>query len=173
MMRAHTAVVQRAALLGGVTRSLLLFGLLVLSACGQRKPNATPEGAVREVVERMRRVQGDPQAAKTVFELLSKRAQDNLTARAQRYGAASGRAIAPEAMLVPARFALRFEPQRYTPRISGPSAVVEVAGLDPSDAAIVPCVLEQGGWRVDLALPPLPVVQVRPGGDSRDAPTPR
>jgi len=47
--------------------------------------------------------------------------------------------------------------------VAGPSARVEVLGLLASDRAQVPCVLEEQVWRVDLALPSLPPVQMRPG----------
>jgi hypothetical protein len=136
---------------------------LALAGCGRRTPNATPDGAVRELVERMGGLHGDPGDARAAYELLSKRAQQNLAARAQRYGAGTGKAIAPEAMIVPSRFIRRFEPQRYSAEIAGSSARVEVLGLLAGDRAQVHCVLEDGGWRVDLGLPPLPPVQMRPG----------
>jgi hypothetical protein len=135
---------------------------LLMAACSSRSPTATPEGVVREFVERMRRVQGDPTDAKAAFELLSKNAQANLKARAERYGAASGKAIAPEAMIVPSLFVLRFEPQRYRARISGTYALVEAQGLLPEERAQIPCVLEEDGWRLDLPMPPLPPIQTRP-----------
>jgi hypothetical protein len=134
-----------------------------LTACGRRAPTASPEGAVRELVERMRRMHGDPAEARAAYEILSRRAQQNLGARAERYSRASGKAITPEAMIAPSRFVLRFEPQRYTSRIGGTLATVNVVGLGPGDRASVPCVFEEGGWRVDLGLPPLPPVQMRPG----------
>lgn len=138
--------------------------LFVLSSgCSRRPPNATPEGAVRELVERLRRVQGDPTDAKDAYVLLSKRAQANLAARAQRYSAASGKAIGPEAMIVPSRFLLRFEPQRYTALVSGAHALVEVSGGAEGQRAQVPCVFEDKAWRVDVLLPALPPVQLRPG----------
>lgn len=146
-----------------VMRAVAFAFALVLAACTHKPPQATPEGAVRELVERMRRLDGDPAAAKAVFELLSSKARENLTGRAQRYGAASGKTIAPEAMLAPSRFTLRFEPQRYTARTAGAYALVDVVGPSPADRAEIPCVLEEGQWRVDLALPPLPPVQKRPG----------
>jgi predicted small lipoprotein YifL len=144
--------------------ALLVSALAVaLAGCGRRAPNTTPDGAVRELVERMRRVQGDPAEAKAAYELLSKRAQQNLVERAKRYSAASGKAIAPEAMIVPSRFLLRFEPQRYTAQIGAVAARVDVVGLKPGDRATVPCIFEEGGWRVDLSLPPLSPLQMRPG----------
>lgn len=142
-------------------RSAALAFLLV-AGCSRKPVNVTPDGAVRELVERMRLVNGDPTNAKLAFELLSKRTRTNLTERAQRYSAASGKTITPEAMVVPSRFVLRFEPQRYTAQISGSQARVEVLGLAPEDRAVVACVYEDNVWRVDLSLPPLPPVQVRP-----------
>jgi hypothetical protein len=146
------------------TLALLVIALaLALAGCGRRVPNATPDGAVRELVERLRRIRGDPADAKAAYALLSRRAQQNLAARAQRYSAASGKAIAPEAMIAPSRFLVRFEPQRYVAQISGSYARVDVLGLLAGERAQVPCVFEDAAWRVDLGLPPLPSVQVRPG----------
>ncbi|MDI1431525.1 hypothetical protein [Polyangium sorediatum] len=145
---------------------LLAATLLVTAAgCNRRPVNASPDGAVRELVERLRLVNGDPAAAKSAFELLSKRARTNLAERAQRYSAASGKTIAPEAMIVPSRFVVRFEPQRYAAQISGNHALVEIIGLGPGDRAQVACVFEDEAWRVDLPFPPLPPVQVRPGNN--------
>jgi hypothetical protein len=142
---------------------LLLLCAAPLGGCSRRPPNATPDGAVRELVERLRLVNGDPGDAKAAFELLSKRTRQNLSARAQRYSAATGKAIAPEAMIVPSRFVLRFDPERYRAKIVGNHALVEVQGLSPGDRAEVPCVFEDDAWRVDLNLPALPPVQMRPG----------
>lgn len=136
---------------------------LAALGCGRRAPNATPDGAVREVIERMSRMGGDPADAKAVYDLLSGRAHANLTARAQRYSAASGKTIAPEAMIAPSRFLLRFQPERYVAKISGTYAMVEVTGLLPGEHAQLACVLEDELWKVDLPLPPLPPVQLRPG----------
>jgi hypothetical protein len=149
-----------------LSRASFAAALIVGAAtigCGRRVPNATPDGAVRELVERLRLVNGDPADAKAVFVLLSKRAQANLVARAKRYSDASGKNIAPEAMIAPARVVLHLEPQRYTAKISGTYALVEVTGLLPEDRAQVSCIFEDEAWRVDLQLPPLPPVQMRPG----------
>jgi hypothetical protein len=130
--------------------------------CRGRTPSATPDGAVRELVERMRRVQGDPADAKAAFELLSHGAQANLKTRAERYSAASGKPMAPEAMIVPSLFLLRFEPQRYSARISGTYALVEAQGLLPEDRAQIGCVFEDERWRIDLQIPPLSPITTRP-----------
>lgn len=142
---------------------MVLLAVSLLAACSRRPAHATPEGAVREWIDRMRRVHGDPADAKAAFDLLSKRAKDNLAERARRYGAATGKSMAPEAMIAPSRFVLRFEPHRYTARIAGAHALVEVVGLGPAERAEVPCVLEDGFWRVDIVLPALPPVRMRPG----------
>lgn len=137
---------------------------VLISGCAPRPANATPEGAVREFIDRMRTVgSGDPSAAKAVFAVFSKRTRQNLAERAQRYSAASGKTIAPEAMIVPSRFTIRFEPQRMTSTVVGSHALVEIIGLGPDERAKVTCAFEDDGWRVDLELPPLPAVQVRPG----------
>jgi predicted small lipoprotein YifL len=143
--------------------ALLMALTLTLAGCGRRPPNATPDGAVRELVERLRHVHGDAADARSAYELLSKRTQSNLSARAQRYSAASGKMIAPEAMLAPSRFLVRFEPQRYVAKIAGAHALVDVTGLLEGDHAQIACVFEDDVWRVELALPPLAPVQLRPG----------
>lgn len=135
----------------------------LLTGCAPRPANATPEGAVREFIERMRVVGTDPSAAKAAFGVLSKRTRQNLSERAQRYSAASGKTIAPEAMIVPSRFMIRFEPQRMTSKVEGTHALVEVLGFGPDERANVTCAFEDDGWRVELELPLLPAVQVRPG----------
>jgi hypothetical protein len=142
---------------------LVVFVIATASGCGRRPPNATPDGVVRELVDRMRRVQGDTGDAKLAFALLSRRTQANLEARAKRYSAASGKAITPEAMIVPWRFVTYFEPQRYAAQVLGNSARVEAIGPLASNRAEVACVFEDGGWRVDLPLPALRPLQARPG----------
>jgi hypothetical protein len=132
------------------------------AGCTPRPANATPEGAVREFIDRMRDVGGDPAASKAAYAVFSKRTRQNLAERAQRYSAASGKTIAPEAMIVPSRFIIRFEPQRMTSTVVGSHALVEVVGLGADERAKVTCTFEDG-WRVDLELPPLPAVQLRPG----------
>jgi hypothetical protein len=142
---------------------LVVSALTAATGCSRQPPESTPEGAVREFVERMRRVSGDPAEEKAAFGLLSKRAQENLAARAQRYSAATGKTIAPEAMIVPSRFTMRFELDNLAAQIIGPHALVRATGSEPGQSADVPCVYEDGGWRVDATLPPLPPLQKRPG----------
>ncbi len=143
--------------------ALLIALTLTLTGCGRRPANATPDGAVRELVERLRRVHGDAADARAAYELLSKRTQSNLSARAQRYSAASGKMIAPEAMLAPSRFLIRFEPQRYVAKIAGAYALVDVTGLPrgrprPDHLRLLKTTSGTSSWPSPLA-----PVQLRPG----------
>lgn len=134
-----------------------------LGACSRRRPDATPEAVVREWIERMQRVHGSPDDARAAYELLSQGAKANLEERARRASAATGRKMEPEQMIVPSRFSLRFPPRQLTARVAGERAIVEAVGADPeTERASIPCVLENGAWRVDLQLPALPPVEHRP-----------
>ena len=147
-----------------MVRLVLLLALaLSLLGCGRSLPNSTPEGAVREFVEQLSVFEGRPSDADALFELLSERGKQNLRTRAERYGAASGRQISPSAMLVASRVVPAFVPRTYLARLSGDEAVVEIRGVTPTERAELPCVREQGAWRVDLTLPDLPPMRVRPG----------
>jgi hypothetical protein len=140
-----------------VLRRLLgLAAMLALAAgCSRKPPNATPEGAVREFVDRVSRASVDPTAAKDAYELLSKSTQKNLVERAERFTDASGKHIAPEAMLAPSSFLERFELHELRAEIVGSHALVHAQGLLPEETAEIPCVLEDGGWRIEIPLPPL------------------
>jgi hypothetical protein len=137
---------------------LLLLGVLALGCAPP--PQSTPEGIVRTFVERLDSFNGDARDANQLFELLSERARHNLSQRAERYSAASGRKIAPAAMLVPARFAPGMI-RSYTAQLSGKFALVEVVGTPPDRRAQLPCVFEEGGWRIDIVMPALSPLQRR------------
>ena len=120
---------------------------------------------MREWVERMSRMHGHPEDASRAFELLSAGAKKNLDERARRASAATGRQIGPAEMLVPSRFSLRFAPKSYRARIAGDRALVEVTGQQSQNQrAEVACVREDGKWRLELDLPPLPAIERRPDG---------
>ena len=137
-------------------------------ACSRKPPESTPDGALREWLERMKRVDGDPAAGEAAYQLLAEPARSNLAERARRASAATGRPVKPWDMLAPARFSLRFTPREMTARATSERrAEIEVTGADPeTERATVPCVLETGGWRVDLALPALPPIERRPDAGS-------
>jgi hypothetical protein len=144
---------------------LLRMGAMVLVAvgCTRTPADATPEGTVRELLERIDRIESNPAEARAVYELLSVRSKANLAERAHRASTTSGREIPPEQMLAPGRFSLRFEPRKMHARISRDRAIVDVVGIDPTtDHAEVPCVLEQGKWRIEIPLPPLAPAEHRP-----------
>jgi hypothetical protein len=118
---------------------------------------------VRELLDRIDRIESNPDEARAVYDLLSLRSKANLVERAHRASTTSGREIPPEQMLAPGRFSLRFEPRQMHARLAHDRAIVDVVGIDPvTDHAEVPCVLEQGRWRIEIPLPPLPPAERRP-----------
>ncbi len=140
-----------------------LVAIAALSACQRKPPDLTPEGAVRELLDKIDRIETDPTEARSVYELLSLPTRQNLIERARRASTTSGREIPPQDMLAPGRFSLRFEPRKMHTRIADDRAVVDVTGIDPeTDRAEVPCVLEDGRWRIEIPLPPLAPVERRP-----------
>lgn len=146
-----------------MVRPSILIGMLLLSACGRQPFDATPEGVLRELLDRADRYQGDPKDARAVFDLLSTGAQTNLSDRARRASAATGKRLGPEAMIAPGYFYPHFQPRAWNTKIAGDRAVVELVGASAEDdRATVPCVLEDGRWRVDVALPALPPIERRP-----------
>jgi hypothetical protein len=135
---------------------------LSLTACETDPVDATPERVVEEFIARMQRVHGDPKSARAAYELLWVEARQNLAERARRARAVAGREVAPEEMLAPSRFSLRFQPKRYETRIDGDWAMVTATGegLEAKEHQIR-CVREDGHWRVVLELPPLSPIQQR------------
>lgn len=147
------------------------FALLGAGAagCNRNKPfDATPDGVAREFLERMERVGGDPKDARAVFDLLSRPAQTSLSDRSRRASAAFGQRLGPEQMIAPSHYFPRFQPRQWTTRLRGRQATVELVGLDAAnERAAIPCVNEDGRWRIDLQLPPLPPIERRPGAVRR------
>lgn len=148
---------------GRLGRGVAVLALvLAVSACEARRQDATPEGAVRELCDRLDRMSGDPTTSAAVFEMLSKSTRENLEARARRYGAASGKNIAPAAMLAPSSLVERWRARELRSTIVGAHALVEVQGLAEGQRTEIRCVYEEGGWRVVVDLPPLPEVRQSP-----------
>lgn len=139
------------------------LAIAALSACQRKPPDLTPEGAVRELLDRIDRIETDPSEARAVYDLLSAPTKQNLVERARRASTTSGRDVPPQDMLAPGRFSLRFEPRKMHTRVAADRAVVDVTGIDPeTDRAEVPCVLEEGRWRIEIPLPPLAPIEKRP-----------
>lgn len=119
-------------------------------------------GVVEEFIVRMERVHGDRHRARAAYELLWSEAKANLAERAKRASAVAGRAVAPEEMLAPSHFSLRFRPRRYTTRQQGNWAAVTAIGAVPhTQREEIRCVLEADRWRVMLDVPGLPPIQTR------------
>lgn len=137
------------------------FFAVGLVACDRETADSTPERVVKEFIDRMQRVHGSPEASRAAYELLWREAKQNLAERAKRASALSGRKVAPEEMLAPTRFSLRFNPKHYKAKIQGDWAVVTVTGESPNQSYDVKCAREDGAWRVVLELPPVPPIQVR------------
>lgn len=136
-------------------RAATLAFVLAMAACARKPVDATPEGAVREFTERIARTGADPLAAKSAYELLSKGTQENLTERAHRYTAASGKHISPEEMIAPQSYLERFAPHDFKSKIVGGRALVTVTGAEPTQVAEIQCVFQEGGWRLELPIPAL------------------
>lgn len=136
--------------------------MVCLGGCEREAADALPEKVVQEFVERMQRVHGNPKSARAAYELVWADGKQNLSERAKRASALSGRKVAPEEMLVPSRFSLRFTPRHYTAEVQGDWAVVTVTGeAADTQREQLKCVREDGGWRVVLEMPPVPPIQVR------------
>jgi hypothetical protein len=141
----------------------LVVAMCLIAAC-DAPPDATPDGVVRAFVEQLAAFKGDARHATRLFEMLSERAKDNLRQRAERYSAASGRKIAPSAMMVPSRFSPGLI-RAYSAQLAGKYALVEVVGTPPSRRAKIPCVFENDRWRIDIVMPALAPLQYRPSID--------
>lgn len=144
-------------------RALLLLAPLVVG-CARAPGNATPEGAARELTERLAALDGAEDDAKAVYDLLSEQARANLQARAERYSNASGRQRTPWSMIVPARARLQFVPQSFEAKVVGKYALVDVLGVSADQVVQIPCVFEKDLWKVDLTFPELPPLPRRSNG---------
>lgn len=140
-----------------------LASLAVCVACESGPVAQGPADVVREFIERMEAVHGDPKDARAAYELIWSEGRKNLGERAKRASAASGRQVAPEEMLAPSRFSLAFQPKSYVvSRKEGNWAEVTVTGGVPTrETRSVRCALEEGSWRVVLELPQLAPIQRR------------
>jgi hypothetical protein len=147
-----------------VKRLARLAFLFLLVACTRSAPDATPEGAVRQWVEKMESGSEDGRAMKEAYGLLGPRARANLKERAERASRGQGRRWEPHEMLAEGRFGLSFRPKAMTSKIDGDEATVDVRGDAPEDRAVVRCTRENGAWRVEPELPDVQAPARRPDG---------
>ena len=155
------SVLIRALRCGGAIGLLLVLG--AITGCHREAVDEDPERLVGEFIFRMKRVHGDLKIGREAFELLWSPAQKNLTERASRASALAGRKLAPEEMIAPSRFSLRFEPRRMHVSQQGDVANVTIQGDPPQrESRTIRCVREDSRWRVVLELPDLPQIQKRP-----------
>lgn len=139
--------------------------LVPLLACSRNTVDSAPEGAVRAWVEFMDQSADNRAAMSEAYALLGPRARENLQERARRTSQLHGRRVDPSDMLAEGWFGLRFQPKQYHATISGDHASVTIEGLPGSGAkSTVRCVRENGRWRVEPELPPLPELPKRDGG---------
>jgi hypothetical protein len=146
------------------------WALLLLAAasvgCDSAAEREGPEEVVREFLARMEQVHGHPSDARGAYELMWSEARKNLGERAKRASAAAGRQVAPEEMIAPSRFSLRFMPQTYQTVVQGEWAEVTLTAEQPSRRVEkVRCKLEDGRWRVLVRLPAVSPIQKRTGAD--------
>jgi hypothetical protein len=146
-----------------------LAAVLVLLAACARGPGETPEATVEAFARAVQSARTDNTARQRLFELLSQRAQDALTDRAQQASQLSGWELQPWEMIAPGRIRLRldFDPSQMASRVSGDRAVVTVRGA-AGGVADVPLVREGGRWRIDLTFPATEAI--RPGAGDGGAP---
>ena len=130
----------------------LLTALLVGTGaigCAEDPPDATPEGALAELLEAMQESRYDDARRAEAFALLDSASQAELEARATRAEALGRSGLEPWEMIAIGRFRLPIEPRRMSARVDGERGVVVVAGTR-GERAEVPVVREEGHWRVVL-----------------------
>jgi hypothetical protein len=139
-----------------VVLSCLLPCVLGLSsiACRRAPLDATPEGAVRLLLDEMDSTEDEPSALERVYALLGPVARANLIERARRTKELQGRQVEPFDMLAAGLFGLAFRPKSMRSTVVADRAIVDVFGEDPqNEHARVSAVHEAGGWRIEPGLP--------------------
>lgn len=140
---------------------LALAPLLFCSlGCSDQEQERGPEEAVRQFLTHMQQLHGHAHLSEQVYQSLWRPAREHLTERARRASALSGRAIEPEEMIAPSRFALHFEPESFQVRQTGKRAQVVILG-NAGEQAQTRCFLEDDGWKIALEMPPLPPIRAR------------
>ena len=127
---------------------------LCVAACSRMPADATPDGAVRLFLDEMEAAQDDARETRRAYDLLGPQARANLKERARRTSRLQGRQVEPWEMLAAGRFGVAFRPKTMRSKVVGDRASVEVLGADPrGERAMVVCVREGSGWRIEPELP--------------------
>jgi hypothetical protein len=160
---------------GAILSRIMLCQLgLWMLGCEERPAPRGPDVVVQEFLRGLRSAHGHPEAGAKVVELLWKPARDNLSERAARASALSGRELAPGEMIAPSWLSLALLPDQFEWRRDGDWAEVRVTSADGRSMS-TRCALEGGDWKVALELPSLPPIRQRPDepelspGRKRDA----
>lgn len=133
----------------------LAFWLAIAGAgCSRPAPDATPDGAVRLFLDDMDSASDDPAGVRRVYQHLGPAARANLTERARRTSELQGRHVEPWDMLAAGLFGVAFRPKAMRSTLMGDRASVDVFGEDPhTEHAVVACVREGPGWRIEPGFP--------------------
>jgi hypothetical protein len=129
-------------------------------ACEERPAPRGPDVVVQEFLHGLQSTHGHPEAGAKVVELLWKPARDNLSERAARASALSGRELGSGEMIAPSWLSLALMPDHFEWRQDGNWAEVRVTAADGRSMS-TRCALEDGDWKVALELPALPPIRQR------------
>lgn len=139
--------------------------LALVVACSHPSADATPDGAVRQWLDRMEASSDDPHAIREAYDLLGPKARATLEDRAKRTSQLQGHRFEPWEMLAAGRFGMRFRPKSMKALVADNHATVQIFGDEPdSERANVQCVLEGAAWRVEPDLPAMFTLPPREGG---------
>jgi hypothetical protein len=137
----------------------------LVAGCSHPSVDATPDGAVRQWLDRMEASSDDPHAIREAYDLLGPKARATLEERAKRTSQLQGRRFEPWQMLAAGRFGMRFRPKSMKALVADNHATVQIFGDEPdSERASVACVLEGAAWRVEPDLPTMFTLPPREGG---------
>ncbi|MAQ19857.1 MAG: hypothetical protein CMN30_34270 [Sandaracinus sp.] len=144
---------------------VILLALVAVVGCADEAPDATPEGALSELLEALEESRYDDRRLADVYALLDEASRRELSDRATRAEALGRTGLEPWDMIAIGRHHLAFEPTRYEAQVEGERGVVVAHGRGGRRAE-VPVVHEAEGWRVVLfAGEPAPEPDADPAED--------
>ena len=110
--------------------SALVLVLLssLAQGCADEAPDATPEGALGELIDALEESRYDDERRADVYALLDEGSRQELAARAARAEALGRSGLEPWEMIAIGRARLAFEPTQMSARVDGDRAVVVAQG---------------------------------------------